>query len=295
MGYFGKEIQENKREDNMKKYLLTFGIVLLSFVNSSIFALDKARINYDELFSEVAENYGVEKMELPDSRAEYYEEKNIQFCKQVKGKETKTRTEFMQKKDKYILEFFDIGINVFYSTKGKFKVIDEDNQIIQVVEFDNIDNPYYGFFDFDMDGYLDLMIMDRDDKQGTSYHVYYWSNIKNEFQKDKHVFLNPALDRKNEMVYERYVDVTKELVYTFYEYRFGKRRFVAQVRFSFTNYEKEYGFKIVYSDIESGTEGDKGVYVFQFPLYQKFQELTKDEQNNYRKQYEKLFKMIKKL
>ena len=280
-----------------KKPRLKKAAFITSFIlhAASLFALDIDFMDEKMLFEEIAENFDVTKIQMPDERAEYYEEQYVQFIKQYNGKTTKPRTQFTERGRTYTIEFFDFGTNVFYATKGKFKIIDDDNQIIQVLSYDDIDDPYYGFFDADMDGSLDLMIMDQQYKGDTTYHIYYWSNMKKMFEEEKHIMKNPAWDKKNKFMYEKYWDKTGELVYMFYEFRFGVRRFVAQVRFSLTNYEKGWELKVVYSDTDGATEGDKDVYVFQLPLYNDFKEMSQDEQKNVRKQYEKIAKMLNAL
>lgn len=282
----------NGGKSMLKKSLLITSLILLT---TAIFARDVAFRDEKQYFTEIAENFDVTKIQMPDERAEYYEEKYVQFIKQYNGKTTKPRAQFTERGHTYTIEFFDFGTNVFYATKGKFKIIDDDNQIIQVLSYDDIDDPYYGFFDADMDGSLDLMIMDQQYKGDTTYHIYYWSNMKKMFEEEKHIMRNPAWDKKNKFMYEKYWDKTGELVYMFYEFRFGVRRFVAEVRFSFVNFEKGYEIKIVYSDTEGATEGDKDVYVYQLPLYNDYMEMTSDEQKNVRKQYEKIAKMINAL
>lgn len=277
----------------IKKIILA--MLALSFGLARCFSRDVQKINSQLLFSEIAENFGVEKITMADERAVYYKEEYVQFVKQFNGKKTEPKKDFKQKGKTYTIEFFDIGTNSFYSTKGKFKIIDENNQVIQVCEYDDIDEPYYGFFDADMDGCQDLMIMDREEKGEKYYHMYYWSNMKKKFVEDKKEFRNPAWDLEENLIFESFYDKTGELVYNFYEFRFGIRRFVAQARFKFRSTKEGYELRIVYSEEENQTEGDKGVYVFELPLYEDFVEMDADRQKTIRKQYEKIVRLLNAL
>lgn len=274
---------------NFRK-MLFIQALMLCFVCA--FSKEQKRLELPSDFKEIAKKYEVSEITMHEDRAVYYDEKYVQFVRELGAKNFEPRAEIKQKGKNYTIEFFDLGYNSFHVVKGKFKVVDEDNQVIQIIEFDDIDDPYYGFFDADMDGCMDLMIMDHEYKGENSYHIYYWSNFYKKFKEDDHEMRNPAWDLQRNYIYEKFYNKDGDLIYIYYEFRFGIKRFVGQVTFKFENKKEGYRLKIIYTDIENASEGEKGVFTFTLPRYDDFKDMSEDKKANVRKQYEKMVKML---
>ena len=103
------------KKPRLKKAAFITSFILLA---ASLFARDVARIDEKKLFDEIAKNFDVTKIQMPDERSEYYEEQYVQFIKQYNGKTTKPRAQFTERGRTYTIEFFDFGTNVFYVKKA---------------------------------------------------------------------------------------------------------------------------------------------------------------------------------
>lgn len=276
----------------MKKILFT----LLFTVLGGIFF---AQSDCEKLMSQIESKYDVKHLELPDSYLTSFDLNSIRsFAKldwrgRVKSSEV---IEYKQKGKNYKLQVESVGTNCFYQYKTTFKVIDYDNQVVQLLKTESDLLALY-IFDCDFDGYEDLLLPYEDDDGNRFYCVYYWSQAQRKFKKDEQKLYAPQFDSKHKKIVEKETVVNGSFrteTYTFYEFRFGIKRFCGSYKLNFVlNANKEpVDFNFVFWDSEEAKKNKVGEYIYSLPSWAAFETFSESEKKETRKQYNKMIKML---
>lgn len=282
--------------------IFTLGFSCFSLSLSSLFG-DKnqvAMVNPAEEIEQITQDYGVTKIKLPIEDAVLFDKEQMEYYSKPTKSSNVTvvpKKEVKQKKARYIIEFFDFGTNTFYDVKTKLRVINPDNQIVQELELPASRIPKYSICDLNFDGFLDLVILEKEDNNQPTYSFFYWNNAKRKFIKDDKTYSTFGLDKKHKFIVENYTNKTGAIFFDFYEFRFGIKRFVASVSFEF-NYaqENQQGrVKLYIRDSQTKKKSSVGGFTYLLPQKDVFDSLSDEQKKIEQNQYNKIAHMINAL
>lgn len=279
----------------MKKSLF---ILIFALLGARFFAQENLS-ECEKLMLSIESKYDVKHLELPDSYLKSFDLNSIKpyatvdWRGRIKNSET---ISFQQKGKNYRLQVESVGTNVFYQYKTKFKVIDYDNQVVQLLDTESDMLALY-IYDCDFDGYEDLLLPFEDDDGNRSYYVYYWSQVQRKFKLDDHKLKAPQFDSKHKKIVEKETVVKgsfRKETYTFYEFRFGIKRFCGSYELNFVlNANKEpVDFNFIFWDSEDAKKSKIGEYIYNLPSWAAFETFPESEKKETRKQYNKMIKML---
>mgnify|MGYP001771449537 FL=1 len=276
----------------MKKIIF---IALFTVLGGLFFAESEC----EKLMSKIEAKYDVKHLELPDSYLTSFDLNSIKKFAKVdwRGRLVSSDLiEFKQKGKNYKLQVESVGTNCFYEYKTTFKVIDYDNQVVQLLKTESDLLALY-LFDCDFDGYEDLLLPFEDDDGNRFYCIYYWSQAQRKFKKDDKKLYAPQFDSKHKKIVEKQTEVKGSFrteTYTFYEFRFGIKRFCGSYKLNFVlNSKKEpVDFNFIFWDSEEAKEKKIGEYIYSLPSWAAFESFSESEKKETRKQYNKMIKML---
>lgn len=279
----------------MKKFLT---LLICVFFSTFIYAQDSLS-DCENLMSQLENKYDVKHLTLPDSFLNTFSQDDIiYFDKPSKRSKVPvtTKIDFSQKGKSYRLLVEDISTNCFYQYKATFKVIDYDNQVVQMLKTES-DIPALFLYDCDFDGYQDLVLPFVDDDGNKSYYIYYWSQVQRKFSKDSDRLTDPQFDSKHKKIVEKHSVVKgsqRTELYTIYEFRFGIKRFCCSFQLNFVlNGNKEVeDFSFIFWETKEAKDNKIGEYIYELPSYTAFQSYSDKEKKEIRKQYNKMIKML---
>lgn len=280
----------------MKKSI--FLIISILFFTNLIFANEQLS-ECEKLMLQIEKKYNVNHLELPDSYLTSFDENSIKPYATMnwRGKVTSsTPINFTQKGRSYQLKVDEIATNVFYQYKTTFKVIDYDNQVVQLLKT-NSDILGLYLYDCDFDGYLDLLLPFEDDDKTRYYYIYYWSQSHRRFKEDARKLYAPQFDHKHKKIVEKQTQIKgsyRTETYTVHEYRFGIRRFCGsyQLNFIVNKNNEPVDFNFIFWDSEDAKNKKIGEYIYNLPSWQAFEGFSEAEKKETRKQYNKMIKMM---
>lgn len=280
----------------MKKLLISLLASVLCIFNAFC---QEGQSECERLMAQLEQMYDVKHLELPDSFLSTFNLNDIIYFAKP-GRRSKQQVSekinFEQKGKKYRLQLEQIKTNVFYQYKAAFKVIDYDNQVVQILETVS-DIPGLYIYDCDFDGYEDLVLPFEDDDGNKFYCIYYWSQAQRKFKEDSQKLACPQFDKKHKKIVEKQTEVKGSLrteTYNFYEFRFGIKRFCGSYKLKFVlNSDKQpVDFSFIFWDTEEAKKKNIGEYIYELPSYGAFQTFSESEKKDVRKQYNKMIKML---
>lgn len=253
----------------------------------------------ERLMLQIEERYNVNHLNLPDSYMTSFDQDSIIYFGKTgwfSKEQVQERIDFKQKNKNYRLSLETVSTNVFYRYEASFKVIDYDNQVVQVLKTES-DIPGLYMYDCDFDGYEDLLFPYIDDDGNQLFQIYFWSQMQRKFVKDNMLLNNPKFDAKHKKIVEKETYVKGNFrteIYTIYEFRFGIKRFCCSYKINFvTNAQKQAeDVSFIFWDSEEAKKAKIGEYIYELPSYAAFSSFSESEKKDVRKQYNKMISMF---
>lgn len=280
----------------MKKLLLV--LFALSLLSEMAFCKKREtlRLLTPDMMQAAEETYGIEKFKIPT--AEIYDtldDKMISFADyNLKGgTQTVDSIVLTQKKKRYIIKIQDAQTTVSYGWEAYFKLINDENKVVQVIHKKDMEDSVYALYDCDFDGYDDLVFFTDKEKKGTTYHVYYWNQTKKMFEKKADELLSPYFDKKHKLVVTSQITGDAENLYEYYRYVMGGRKFVARVRITLPDGKPDTGISLAYTEKKKANfETDAGVYLYDLLSVSELNKQEPEIREDLIRQYDALMKKI---
>lgn len=277
---------------------LLFVIFALSLLSEMAFCKKRESLKpiTPQMMMDAEAVYGIDSFKIPTpERYVTLEDKMISFADyNLKGgTQTVDKIEFTQKKKKYTLKIQDAQTTVSYGWEAYFKLINDENKVVQVIHKKDMEDSIYALYDCDFDGFDDLVFFTDKEKKGTTYDIYYWNQTKKMFDKKPDELLSPYFDKKHGIVITSEITGDAEYTYEYFRYVMGARKFVARVRICLPDGKTDSGISLAYTEKKKANfETDAGVYLYDLLSLSELNKQEPELREDLIRQYNALMKKI---
>lgn len=265
---------------------------------SSLFAQEYSSDLLQAKLEKISENYGVKKIELPLDYSNFPADDFKYFATTTpRSKEPVTsKITYSVKRKTQWIHFFDVTQSYSYGWNLKIKVIDFENQVVQILKIKNTDCNQFLIYDVNFDGCDDLVLLARDERgEPKKYDVLYWNNTAKQFSKTPDRILEPLINQKDKVIVQKY-EYSDSTVYAFYRYILGKRRLIAKYKIVLPANENTDGPTIYFlENNDADFENTEGTYIYTLPGLDEFNAMDEKAKKSAVKQYNEMAKMINDL
>lgn len=279
----------------MKRELLIILICLTVVTSGFCKRKDKLVKLESDTMKAVESTYHVDAFKYPADNYESLEGKFISFADyNLKGgNQTLEKMIIKQKRRKFTLKIQDPSTTVSYGWEAYFKLINDENKVVQVIHKKDMEVSEFALYDCNFDGYDDLVFITSKEKKGAMYHIYYWKEAKGRFASLPDKVIAPLFDLKNKHLITTEITGDGENLYEYHKFIFGKRVFDARVKIYVPENKCENGVELSFTEKKKADfDTSAGVYLFSMPSLKEFKEYSEEDQADFVRQYNNLMKRI---
>lgn len=280
---------------DIKKFI-AFILFIFIFISSGFCKKNDQKVALSiEALKVAEESFGVMPFKVPSENFTTLDDKFVRFGEYNiwGGNQLVEEFTFTQKKKRYIMKIQDASTTVSYGWEAYFKLINEENKVVQVIYKKDMEDAIYALYDCDFDGYDDLIFYTSQDKKANYYHVYYWNQTMKRFDKQPDKITSPYFDKKNK------ITITSEVVgngvteWVHSRYLGGGRKFVARVRIGVPENKADNGIRLAFTNKRNANfETTADVYLYDLPSLKSFAEKDEAEKKDIVRQYNAIMKRI---
>ena len=279
----------------MKK-LLIFCVALILCCNNAFSKKKDSLVPLSmSALSEAEKQFGVMAFKKPLENFVTLDDKFIRFGNYnlFGGEQILDSFTITQKKKKYVMKIQDASTSVSYGWEAYFKLINDENKVVQVIHKKDMEDAVFALYDCDFDGYNDLVFYTATEKACKRYHVFYWNQTMKRFDKSPDKITNPFYDVKNRLVVTSQVTGNGQTLCEYWRILGGGRKFVARVRVGVYEGKAENGISLAYTTKKNANfETSADVYLYDFPTAKEFNEMNDAQKKEAVRQYDVLMKKI---